>query len=224
MKFYSVLLILLSIYFDSSAQHEAKKMQQIDADLANAKTTISTILSDKNWMTLHPMTEFRQIIKKHARPEKVTMVTDDEPGKKITVRAVVKTTAGVLLKNVLVYLYHTCNKGWYAADRPHVGGNEGDYGHARLFAYLKTNDQGEFEVSTILPKGYPDSDLPAHIHLQMWKDGINIPGVPGELLFDEDERLTPERKQRALRDGYLVEKNKGTTTNPVYNYSIIVHN
>ena len=105
-----------------------------------------------------------------------------------------------------------------------MGGNEGDNGHARLFAYLKTNDQGEFEVSTILPKGYPDSDLPAHIHLQMWKDGINIPGVPGELLFDEDERLTPERKQRALRDGYLVEKNKGTTTNPVYNYSIIVHN
>ena len=88
MKFYSVFLILLLIQFDSSAQHEAKKIQQIDADLANGKTTISTILSDKNWMTLHPITEFRQIIKKHARPEKVTMVTDDEPGKKITVRAV----------------------------------------------------------------------------------------------------------------------------------------
>lgn len=224
MKFYSVFLILLLIQFDSSAQHEAKKMQQIDDDLANGKTTISKILSDKNWMTLHPMTEFRQIIKKQARPEKVTMVTEDEPGKKITVKAVVKTTSGVLLKNVLVYLYHTCNKGWYAADRPHVSGNEGDYGHARLFAYLKTNDQGEFEISTILPKGYPDSDLPAHIHIQMWKDGKNLPGVPGELLFDEDERLTPERKQRALRDGYLVEKNEGTATKPVYNYSIIVNN
>ena len=37
MKFYSVFLILLLIQFDSSAQHEAKKIQQIDADLANGK-------------------------------------------------------------------------------------------------------------------------------------------------------------------------------------------
>lgn len=224
MKIYSFILIYFYLYFNSIGQTEVKKIQQLDAELTNGTTTISKILSDKNYMNLHPMTEFRQIIKKHAKPEKVIVVTDEEPGKRITIKAIVKTKSGAVLKNVLVYLYHTCNKGWYAADRPHVGGNEGDHGHARLFAYIKTNEKGEFEISTILPKGYPDSDLPAHIHLQMWKDGIQLPGVPGELLFDEDERLTPERKQIALRDGYLVEKNSGTVSHPVYKYSIIVNN
>lgn len=223
MKIYSVLIYFLSISCTSLAQDETKMIRQIEADLAKGKTTISKILSDKNYMTFHPLTEFREVIKKHAKAEKVTMVTDDEPGTKITVKAVVKTKSGELLKNVLVYLYQTSDKGWYAADRPHVGGNEGDHGHARLFTYVKTDDKGEFEISTVMPKGYPNSDLPAHIHLQMWKDGNNIPGVPGELLFDEDERLTPERKQRALQEGFLVEKNRGTASNPVYQFAIIVN-
>lgn len=207
----------------SLAQDDTKMIQEIDADLANNKTTISKVLSDNNYMALHPVTAFREVIKKHAKAERVTIITDDEPGKKITIKAVVKTKDGGLLKNVVVYLYHTSDKGWYAADRPHVGGNEGDHGHARLFTYVKTNDKGEFEIYTILPKGYPNSGLPAHIHIQMWKDGNNIPGVPGELLFDEDERLTPERKQRAIQEGYLVEKNSGTAAKPVYQYTIAVN-
>jgi protocatechuate 3,4-dioxygenase beta subunit len=223
MKFYSVLSILLFSHFSSHAQDDTKMIQQIDDYLTNSKTTISKILSDNHFMALHPVTAFREVIKKHAKAEKVILVTDDEPGTRITVKAVVKTKSGEVLKNVLVYLYQTSDKGWYAADRPHVGGNEGDHRHARLFTYLKTNDKGEFEISTIMPKGYPNSDLPAHIHIQMWKDRNNISGVPGELLFDEDERLTPERKQRAIRDGYLVEKNTGTTANPVYQYTIIVN-
>jgi protocatechuate 3,4-dioxygenase beta subunit len=223
MKLYSVLISFLSISCTSLAQDETKMIQQLDTYLTNGKITISEILSDNHFMSLHPVTEFRQLIKKYANTEKVKMVTDDEPGTKITVKAVVKTKSGELMKNVLVYLYQTSDKGWYAADRPHVDGNEGDHGHARLFTYVKTNDKGEFEISTILPKGYPNSDLPAHIHVQMWKDGTNIPGVPGELLFDEDERLTPERKQRAIREGFLVEKNRGTAANPVYQYTIIVN-
>lgn len=222
MRIYSVLFYFISISCTSLAQDQAKMIQQLDADLANGKTTISKILTDKSYMDLHPITEFREVIKKHAKAEKVILITDDESGTKITVKAVVKTKSGELLKNVLVYLYQTSDKGWYAADKPHVSGNEGDHRHARLFTYVKTDDKGEFEITTILPKGYPNSDLPAHIHVQMWKDGNNIPGVPGELLFDEDERLTPSRKQRALQDGFLIEKNSGTATNPVYQYTMIV--
>jgi protocatechuate 3,4-dioxygenase beta subunit len=222
MKIYSAFFYFITISCTSLAQDDAKMIQQTDADLANGKTTISRVLSDKNYMQLHPVTEFREVIKKYAKAEKIIMVTGDEPGTKITVKAVVKNKSGELFKNVLVYLYQTSDKGWYAADRPHVGGNEGDHGHARLFTYIKTNDKGEFEINTIMPKGYPNSDLPAHIHIQMWKDGKNIPGVPGELLFEEDERLTPERKQRSIREGYLVEKNKGSSANPVYQYTIVV--
>jgi protocatechuate 3,4-dioxygenase beta subunit len=222
MKIYSALFYFITISCTSVAQDEKKMIEQLDTYLTNGTITVSEILSNNHFMALHPITEFREVIKKHAKAEKVTMVTDDEPGTKITVKAVVKNKSGELLKNILVYLYQTSDKGWYAADRPHVGGNEGDYGHARLFTYVITNDKGEFEIYTIMPKGYPNSDLPAHIHIQMWKDGNNIPGVPGELLFEEDERLTPERKKQALQNGFLIEKNEGTINNPVYQYSITV--
>lgn len=220
-----LLLFFLSFMLQCStnAQKPEKLIKEIDAGLANNKTTISKILADKNYMSLHPLTEFRETIEKHVKAEKITMIADDEPGTRITVKAIVKTKTGEPLKNALVYMYQTCDKGWYAADRPHVGGNEGDYLHARLFTYIKTNDKGEFEMLTIRPKGYPNSDLPAHIHVQMWKDGNNIPGVPGEFLFEEDERLTPERKQQALQEGFLVEKNRGTAANPVYQYTITVN-
>jgi protocatechuate 3,4-dioxygenase beta subunit len=92
--------------------------------------------------------------------------------------------------------------------------------HARLFTYVMTNNVGEFKIVTIRPRGYPNSDLPAHIHIAIWKDGQNVHGIPGELLFDDDERLTPDRKQRSVNEGFLIAKNTGTVSNPVYSYHI----
>jgi protocatechuate 3,4-dioxygenase beta subunit len=45
--------------------------------------------------------------------------------------------------------------------------NEGDRRHARLFGYLRTDENGKFEFSTVKPKGYPNSTLPAHIHIEI---------------------------------------------------------
>jgi protocatechuate 3,4-dioxygenase beta subunit len=98
--------------------------------------------------------------------------------------------------------------------------NEGDMRHARLFGYLKTDSDGKFEFETIQPRGYPNSDLPAHIHITVWKNASLLNGVSGELLFDDDPRLTPERRQRSLSEGFLIEKNKGTLQVPVYFYAI----
>jgi protocatechuate 3,4-dioxygenase beta subunit len=32
---------------------------------------------------------------------------------------------------------------------------------------LKTEREGRFELRAIRPSGYPDSDLPAHIHIEI---------------------------------------------------------
>lgn len=45
---------------------------------------------------------------------------------------------------------------------------------------------------------------------------------PGEFQFDEDPRMTPERKVESLANGYLVSKNTGTTEKAVYMYRVIV--
>ena len=175
-------------------------------------------------MYLHSLAPFRDLIAKYAKSEKVTMVTPTEPGKKITVKAVLKTADGKLVNDALVYLYHTSGKGWYSDTGAHILTREGDVRHARLFCYVKTDQQGRFEIETIQPRGYPNSDLPAHIHIEVTKNGKYVAGVPGELLFDDDPRLTPDRRSRSLQEGFLVEKDSGTAGKHVYSYTIQLRN
>lgn len=206
----------------SYGQKETTSIKDIDAKLARGQITISHILTDTKYMFLHTQIPFREIIKKYAKPGKVKIVSDGEPGKKISVKGIMKTGNGKPLNDALVYVYQTSDKGWYSDTAAHILRNEGDMRHSRLFGYLKTDTKGQFEFETIQPRGYPHSDLPAHIHIAVWKDGQPVHDVPGELLFDDDPRLTPERKSAALRDGYLVEKNSGSLEKPVYVYKIIL--
>jgi protocatechuate 3,4-dioxygenase beta subunit len=215
-------LPLLVILFSASCisgQTVDKIIAAIDDSLSKGQTTISKILSDEKYMHLHALTPFRDVIKKYAQQEKVTMVTPTEPGKRVTVKVTI-TTGNKPLNDALVYLYHTSAKGWYSDTGAHIHLYEGDVRHARLFCYVKTDDKGKIEIETIQPAGYPNSDLPAHIHIAVSKNGVNVSGVPGELLFDDDPRLTPERKNRSLQEGFMIEKNTGGAGKPVYLYHI----
>lgn len=213
------ILIILFYYSCAFSQGAAKVIADIDSKLSKEQTNISAVLSDPANMYLHSQTPFREVIKKYARPGRVTMITKSEPGKKIIVKVTITTDGINRLDNAIVYLYHTSDKGWYSDTAAHITSGNGDHGHARLFCYVKTDNKGQFEVETIQAKGYPRSDLPAHIHLEAWRNGKPV-DIPGELLFDDDPRLTPERKARSIRDGFLVEKNTGTADRPVYTYKI----
>jgi protocatechuate 3,4-dioxygenase beta subunit len=195
-------------------------LQKLEKQLDGKTTTVSNILQDSDYMYLHSQTEFRELIKKHAPVGKITIITPAEPGKKIKVKCKVTGKDGKAFTNALVYAYHTSAKGWYSDTAAHILIREGDMRHARLFGYIYTDANGEFEIETIQPSGYPKSDLPAHIHLVMWKDDKFVVGVPGELLFDDDVRLTSERKQKALQEGFLISTNTGSKSSPLYFYSI----
>jgi len=197
-------------------------IKSIDEQLAKEKVSISSILSDPAYMPLHSNTTFREVIKKHAVAGKTIMVTASEPGRRITVKGEIKKQDGIAIGDALVYVYQTSDKGWYSDTAAHVLQNEGDMRHARLFGYLKTDSDGKFEFETIQPRGYPNSDLPAHIHIAVWKNGNIINGIPGELLFDEDPRLTTDRRRRSIDAGFQIQKNTGTPQNPVYHYSLII--
>ncbi|MES2850270.1 MAG: hypothetical protein V4685_14525 [Bacteroidota bacterium] len=224
MKKYSAIFFCLFASCISTAQDKDKQLQDIDAALSSQKKSISNVLSDNNYLSLHSLTNFREIIKKYAKAEKVTMVTANEPGKKITVQGIVKTKAGEPISGALIYVYQTSDKGLYADTSAHVNMNSGDMNHARLFAYFKTNEKGIFEFETIQPQGYPNSDLPAHIHIMVWKEGRVIHNLPGELLFDDDERLTSERRKRSLEDGYIIAADSGPVGKPLYAYTLIAGN
>ncbi len=184
-------------------------LNEARAKLQEKTATVSEILTDKNYLPLHTLTAFRDIIKAGSNTEVLMITTADEPGKKIKVLGTVTDSENKPVANALVYLYQTDARGWYSADAPHVGGNEGDMRHARLFGYVRTNDAGKFELQTIKPSGYPRSDLPAHIHVHVWADGYR--DFVNEFLFDDDERLTGAIREQAVRNRFLVEKPEKTT-------------
>jgi protocatechuate 3,4-dioxygenase beta subunit len=202
------------------AQDITPVLQKLEKQLSSKSISCSNILQDDAYMYLHSQTAFRNLLKKHAPVGKISIITTAEPGKRIKVKCHVTDKDGKPFAGALAYAYQTSAKGWYSDTAAHILKMEGDMRHARLFGYVYTDANGEFEIETIQPSGYPKSDLPAHIHLAMWKDEKYVRGVPGELLFDDDVRLTAGRRDRAITEGFLISKNTGTAAAPVYQYTI----
>ncbi|MCC6279536.1 MAG: hypothetical protein IT262_02985 [Saprospiraceae bacterium] len=218
-------LILITVYCSVACTQtplQNKTISGLNEKLQKGTLTLSEVLTNKEWMPLHSLTAFRNVIKENAKPGLVRLANADEPGLRMTVKGSVADKSGQPLSDALVYVYQTSDKGWYADTAAHIETSGSDFGHARLFGYLKTDAAGAFEFETIRPEGYPNSDLPAHIHIMFWSaDGKVIRGLPEELLFEEDKRLTPERKKQALQSGYLVSQNTGTEAWAVYVYRLV---
>ena len=206
-----MLSILLCTAFSTISFCQLNKetlIKESEDKLKTNKTTISQILTDKKYDAIHPETSFRELIKKYCKSEVISIATDTIPGRKIKVIGAIKNTEGKPLAGALVYLYHTDARGWYAADAPHVSMNEGDMRHARLFGYIKTDKDGKFELHTIKPSGYPQSDLPAHIHVHVDTDGYQ--SFITEFLFDDDERLVGKIRENSIRNNFMISKPEKT--------------
>ena len=216
----SVLVLFSLMHFTLLAQNN-ELINQIALKLKQGKTTVSDVLTDEAYMHLHPETAFREVIRLNANEAHIRLTSYKEPGERITVKGTIVDQSGKAQSNVIIYVYQTSHKGWYGIDRPHFRMANGDHGHARIFGYIKSDAAGAFSFETIKPQGYPDSDLPAHIHIHLQtKEGKHLP-APLELLFEDDKRLTAERRNSALGSGFLISKNSGTTQHPVYSYRLI---
>jgi len=187
------------------AARENRPVEALDAlDKAmEAGCCPTRALTESDLMSLHAETRFRELIKKHARQSVISMIPGDEPGQKLVVTGQIIRRAGVPVPDALIYVYQTDHRGYYHPDRAFWGeGFGGDQNHARLFGYLKADAKGRFEIRTIRPAGYPDSDMPQHIHVE-----IEAPGYArrqSEFLFEDDPRLTPAVRGDARRAGYLI--------------------
>lgn len=218
-NFFTLTFILLSCLL--IGRDTTAIIAKIDKELQSKAKTPSQVLTDPGLMYLHSLTPFREVIKKNANSEPITIVAPNEPGDKIVVNGTVTKNSGEPLSNILIYFYQTSDKGWYSDTAVHILSYEGDHRHSRIFGYVKTNAEGKFQIISIRPNGYPKSDLAAHIHIQMWKeDGKLLLGIPGELQFDDDIRMTEQRRQKSASEGFLVAKNKGTKKEAIYNYII----
>lgn len=199
--FFACILLVVA----ATGQSNESLLEEAAGKLSTGQSSVSAILTSTAYAGLHHLEDFREMVKKYATTEKLEITPAGEPGKRIKVIGKLVDTSGDPLPYVLIYLYQTDAKGWYAADRPHVGGSEGDRKQARLFGYLKTGKDGMFELHTIKPSGYPLSELPAHIHVEI----LDVPGyrpLITEFLFDDDERLVGPVREAGLRNRFIISK------------------
>jgi protocatechuate 3,4-dioxygenase beta subunit len=180
-----------------------KLIDQADAALNSGKST-TTILTDPSYLPVHEWPRFRKLIRQSAQSSHVTIVAPKEPGEPLVVTGRVVDGDGRPAKRAVIYVYQTSAKGWYSDRAAHFSAREGDRKHARLFGYLRTDGEGRFELRTIRPSGYPDSDLPAHIHVEIEGIDKNSGSFVTELQFDDDPRLTPEWRKRSGQEGFLI--------------------
>ena len=114
MKTFLLIVGFIGVHIFSSAQDISAQLRSIEQKLSSGQESVTQILTDPSYMQLHSKTEFRELIKRFAKQEKITLVTATEPGTRITVKGKIVDKNNKPLSDVLVYVYHTDNKGWYS--------------------------------------------------------------------------------------------------------------
>lgn len=110
-------------------------------------------------------------------------------GTPLTIEGRILDRGGNPLTGVPLWVYHTDSDGFYALDED---GNEKGWRHADYSARLQSGPEGNFEVHTIRPAGYPNSINPAHIHIRI--DAPGYPELEYTAYFEGGDRITGQIK------------------------------
>lgn len=115
-----------------------------------------------------------------------------EPGEAMRIDGEVRDKDGRPISNVIVYAYHTNAKGTYPPDNRFTGFARR---HGKLRGWALTGKDGRYRFETIRPAGYPNSNLPAHVHMYVLEVGRCTYWID-DILFDDDPRLTESARGR----------------------------
>ena len=101
--------------------------------------------------------------------------------------------------DVIVYYWQTDDKGYYS---PKEGMDPRARRHGHLRGWVKTREDGRYDIYTVRPAPYPNNSEPAHIHLSIKEPALKEEYYVDELVFDDDKLLTtPKRKALQNRGG-----------------------
>ena len=121
-----------------------------------------------------------------------TLPDFNDPGPKIEISGIVyKRDGKTPAPGVIIYIYHTDQKGIYAKK-----GNETGWGkrHGYIRGWIKTNKDGYYNFYTLVPASYPNSTNPKHIHPVIKEPDYNEYWID-EFVFDDDP-LLPEKERK----------------------------
>ncbi len=116
-----------------------------------------------------------------------------ERGQKLLVTGTVyKLDGRTPAQNVIIYYWQTDNDGLYS---PRKGMNEKAKPHGHIRGWIRTDENGKYTIYTVRPAPYPNTVLPAHIHLSIKEPDIDDEYYPDDINFDDDKLLIPYFKR-----------------------------
>jgi protocatechuate 3,4-dioxygenase beta subunit len=121
-----------------------------------------------------------------------------DPGPKLEISGIIYQADGKTpAKNVILYIYHTDQKGIYPQK-----GNETGWAkrHGYLRGWIKTNADGKYKFYTLRPASYPNSRAPQHIHPVIKEPNKNEYYID-EYLFTDDPFLDENEKASQQKRG-----------------------
>ena len=172
----------------SISQNDFKKtFQHLSRAFQKKEIKAMSIVQDSAFQKLidHPdlRPEIRSLIQKHSYEYSCKMTRISEPGEVINVRIkIIDEVSKKPIEGVSAEFVHTDINGLYFAEQ--------SLWNPRIFAYLKSNEQGEFQIETIMPGRYTGEENvegPSHIHFSLDKKGYR--NFSSEFSFNNDPVL-----------------------------------
>jgi protocatechuate 3,4-dioxygenase beta subunit len=127
----------------------------------------------------------------------IKMVGADEPGEPLLISGTVFEPGGATpAKGITLYVYHTDARGLYSNEVARGG----QQFKPRLRGWMRTGNDGKYEFRTIKPASYPNTQLPAHIHVS-----VSGPGYPEYWIdtywFEGDPFINAEQRSHLTGRG-----------------------
>lgn len=116
-----------------------------------------------------------------------------EPGEPMRIEGTVYQRNGKVAPGVIVYAYHTDARGIYPPNERFEG--QAAYRHGVLRGWVVTDENGHYRFETIRPASYPDSDIPAHVHMHLIEPGCCTYYIPS-IRFADDPLLSATDLER----------------------------
>ncbi len=115
-----------------------------------------------------------------------------EPGEPMRIEGVVRNAGGRPAAGVVVYAYQTNAKGIYPTEGRRAG--QPAHRHGFLRGWARTDANGRYRFDTIRPGGYPNTNIPQHVHMHVIEPG-RLTYYIDEIVFTDDPRLTPDQRK-----------------------------
>ena len=106
-------------------------------------------------------------------------------------------------RNVQLYFYHTNTQGYYAKLGTEIRSSHA-WWHGYCRGWLRTNDKGQYQITTIRPGPYPNKTIPAHIHFYVKAPTQKTCYYLSDFVFADDPLVTESYWYKAeTTEGFL---------------------